>query len=360
MLGVCSIAYQAPEIWLNDLRGNGKSDVFALGVSLYEVFEAVRLIVLPQDIMQTYNTWVNSKGNDEVHKVAFLRAMRTWHGNERNHTNFKRLAIGENLQSYACMHEFVPAAIRRMLTVDTRQRPTARQLYEMLQPPTRTTADSSTCTSPTLTCDTGVQPTFSRGTAEIVDSGTQRTSSLRAAKMGPTMLLEEAAQAFGGLTQLAANIEDSDEAMVDPPAQSEMGIAETVQHKYGLEASQRDIAAVCALIALTKRQMKLGGDVKASHLIAKLQRKSRPDQPSSSEYRRAMKIFEKLQAADTQHKLTYEERMVLAIVLEQPVERKLGATNPHRALYQALTRRTRHWWKKNVKGTTMKLTSTTT
>jgi hypothetical protein len=194
----------------------------------------------------------------------------------------------------------------------------------------------------------------------MVDSGIQPSSSHQATEMGPTMLFEEAAQAFGGLTQLAANIEGHDKAKLDLTIQSEAGIAETLQRTYGLEASRRDIAAVRALIALTKRQTRLGRDVKASRLIAKLQRKSQSDKPSSSEYKRALKILKKLQAVDTQDRAIYEERLVLAIVLQEPIERKAGVTNPHRALYQALTRRTRNWWKKNVKGTAMKLTSTGT
>jgi hypothetical protein len=359
------------------MRGNGKADVFALGISLYEVFEGAKPMVLPPNVAIRFQEWQQCKDVDEPRfKAAFKQVMHEYHSDGQNYRNFARLVVGSNLKSYAYMHEMVPAAIRRMLRIDVRERPTARAVIELLRPSatTRTTADVATNTSPKLVIDTATQPTASRMEDLAIQAALDDDEPAAAS-------LLNCVEGFSGLTQLAIDAQkdeaaaagngavaamdvQQDEAVasgnadVAPTAaaaatagkQSNKSLGQTGRRKYGVvDGSERDIAAATALIQLVQTQTKLNRSTSADRLLVKLERKARKDD-TTSVHTHALKLFKRLQAVDRRQPLSYDERLVLGLLLQLPNNRTAGASNPHRVLFVTLTKRSTYWWKKNIKG----------
>jgi serine/threonine protein kinase len=351
MILVGSIAYQAPEIWLQDMFGNGKIDVFALGLSLYEVFEGVRLITIPPDITSKYNDWLNAKSNVHERQEAFVTAMRVWHSNAHNHQKFARLAVGDNLPAYSHMHELVPAAIRRMLIADAKGRPTARQLCEMLQVMEQRSTKTVDASTDTSDIPPAPEPPSQLSLLDVAMTG-----------LGPTALLAEAAAALADVDVDRGGNADVAVAGPSGATQPKSSLMQVLSEKYKLATNERDVEAATVLVGLAAQRPAAHGcnnmNKEKDRLVVRLKRKAQSNSSVSSTYKRALKIFKALQSADTQYELTYEERLVLAIVLERPVECSVGSTNPQRTMFQTLTQRTANWWKKHRKGNSMNFSNT--
>jgi hypothetical protein len=329
------------------------------------VFEGTTLVDMSDEMNEAFKKWQRVKGKrEDGAKMAFIAAMAEWHSREPNKNRFQKLAVGQNLRSYALMSPDVAGALRSMLTFNASDRPTARAariplLAERHEPAPVTVADTVATPMPMIATgddDLTVLATHfdMDALADLLDDTNQPAGDLPNDIHQPVVDINGMANLDAQILQLnqpAAQMlpvdaiavessgDESDEANKTPVDGS---VANALKRKHNI--ANTDAKAAALIVKKMRRQMRKYGPDKA-RLSDTLKRKN------TAIYERARTILSKADLADPTKALVREERLLLAALADEQWEDEevMGRKDPRRELFQALTKRGYHWWHKNYK-----------
>ena len=361
-LNIGCVLFQAPEIWLNDVQANGKSDVFSLATTLYDVFEGKTLIEMTEVMYKQFNKWQATRAGTayDAMKTAFTVLMADWHSSEINKSRFGKLAVGKNLQSCYLMSASMSGLLREMMAFSPVDRPTPREARHQLlvnnhEPAATATAavPDAAAQPPTVieqeddlnmlfsTLDGLLPPSVGINSASI-DLNAQFPelgdfTNAAVAMVEDTTMLNH---------QVAAEQHSDDAAVVVVDRSGEDAVEETAVYALKRKRNSVDRAKAARLVVKKMRQqMKRDGDIDKGRLLTTLERKQ------TALYQAARTIFQKAQAANTAAGLSREEQLLLVAVEDLAWDDTIikGSSDPRRLLFEAVTKRGTNWWHKNHK-----------
>ena len=105
-----------------------KSDIFSMGLALFEVVEGERVVRFTNDIYEALHKWNNAKKGERAHLFDDLRVKcHNWWWAPENRDRLAQIACGRNLQRRATMSIELASLLRDMMSFMPEDRPTAAQ-----------------------------------------------------------------------------------------------------------------------------------------------------------------------------------------------------------------------------------------
>jgi serine/threonine protein kinase len=161
-----TFGYIAPEVFELRLECEGKTDVFSLGLTLFEVFEGEQPTPIPKEFQHAWRMWLNGNDQERGARSNELRREARRFFNPRHFSS--RLMDGKNTLPDVLERD-VAYIVAEMLRINVDKRPTAARCLEMLSSlrPAATTVDNDVrihvLTNQTPNQQRSNQPTIMQG-----------------------------------------------------------------------------------------------------------------------------------------------------------------------------------------------------
>ncbi len=126
-----TFGYTAPEVFENSQETEGKTDIFSLGVTLFEVFEGMPPTPMSKSFHEAWTGWLAHRKDSSVSEWVD-RLQRAASQFFKPHSYSSRLLSGINL-GYVVVDAAVPHIVAEMIRVDVETRPTAAECLALLK-----------------------------------------------------------------------------------------------------------------------------------------------------------------------------------------------------------------------------------